>query len=422
MNDKATPPVEINLLNLLSSLSISLDFSNRGLFNHHHRVALIALQIGRQADLSASDLVELFKAAIIHDIGAVTWKEKLRLFQFDVESPWEHCQKGAEFLAGVPDLETISPILKYHHDRWDGGNLSGLSKSDIPLASRIIHLSDRVDVLIKPGRFVVEQGDEILNSIKAMAGKIFDPYLVDMLEYQASRDSFWLDLTSPWIEQRLLELLPHTGNYVSRNFLTLARLFGRVVDSKSPFTYRHSIYTGSVARVLAETAHLAAENCFLVESAALLHDIGKLAVPEEIIEKPGKLSKAEFAQVRQHAYYTYWLLKKIAPDLPVARWAACHHERLDGTGYPFGLSSQQLDCESKVVAIADLFTALREDRPYRSGLAWPEIEAIIRSQARSGAIDSDLALLLIQNREWLDHIWNDISNNSINENDPSQPL
>lgn len=410
-HESTTPPIEINLVNLLSSLSISLDFSNRGIFNHHHRVALIALEIGIQAKLSASELVELFKAAIIHDIGAVTWKDKLRLVKFDVESPWEHCQKGAAFLAGVPDLETISPIIKYHHDQWNGGNLSGLSQSDIPLASRIIHLADRVDVLIKPDCFILAQRHDILNSIKAMAGRIFDPYLVDLLAGQASSDSFWLDLTSPWIDQRLLELLPDTCNYISRNFLTLARLFGRVVDSKSPFTYRHSIYTGSVARVLAEAAHLSAENCFLVESAALLHDIGKLAVPEEVIEKPGKLSEAEFTQVRQHAYYTYWLLKQVAPGLPIAKWASYHHERLDGTGYPFGLTGEQLDCESKIIAIADLFTALREDRPYRAGMAWPDIEKIIHHQSTSGAIDSDLASLLIQNRDWLDHIWNEISDN-----------
>jgi HD-GYP domain-containing protein (c-di-GMP phosphodiesterase class II) len=414
MNDKCnTPLLEINLVNLLSSLSISLDFSNRGISKHHHRVALIALEIGRQANLSAAELVELFKAAIIHDIGAVTWKEKLKLAQFDVESPWDHCQKGAALLTGVPDLETISPILESHHDHWEGGNRSGLSKSDIPLASRIIHLADRVDVLIKPECFILEQRNDILHTIQAQAGKIFDPYLVDMLNGQASRDSFWLDLTSPWTDQRLLELLPDTGNYILCNFLTLARLFGRVVDCKSPFTYRHSIYTGSTARVLAEAAHLTEENCFLVEAAALLHDIGKLAVSEAIIEKPGRLSEAEFIQVRQHAYHTYWLLKQVAPGLPIAKWAAYHHERLDGTGYPFGLKGQQLDCEAKIVAIADLFTALRENRPYRSGLAWPEIENIIRKQADSGTVDSDLTVLLIQNRDRLDHIWQEISNTKV---------
>ena len=403
-----TSPVEINLVRLLSTLSTSLDFSNHGILRHHHRVALISLEIGRQAHMPTAELVELFKAAIIHDIGAVTWKEKLRLFQFDVESPWDHCQKGAELLAGIPDFKTTSAIIKYHHDHWYGDNPSGLSKSDIPLASRIIHLADRVDVLIKPDRFILEQRDDILKKIRAMAGTIFDPELVNMLRRRASRDSFWLDLTSPWIEQRLLDLLPHAGNYSSRNFLILARLFGRVVDSKSPFTYRHSIYVGSVARVLAEAAHLTAENCFLIESAALLHDIGKLAVSEEIIEKPGKLNETEFIQVRQHAYYTYWLLKQAVPGLPIAKWAACHHEKLDGTGYPFGLGKEQLDCESRIIAIADLFTALREDRPYRSGLAWPEIETIIRRQAMSGPIGPDLTLLLIQNRPRLDQIWNEI--------------
>jgi HD-GYP domain-containing protein (c-di-GMP phosphodiesterase class II) len=142
--------------------------------------------------------------------------------------------------------------------------------------------------------------------------------------------------------------------------------------------------------------------------AGLLHDLGKLAVSEEIIMKPGSLTEEEFNQIKQHTYYTYWLLKPAIPNLPLVEWAAYHHERIDGQGYPFKKSGNELDIGSRLMSIADIFTALREDRPYRKGLEWPAIESIIHKQVSSGAIDGELASILFENHSKIDQLWEEL--------------
>ena len=252
MNTKLSNPVEYNLVNLLLNLSRSLDFSNVGIMDHHKKVAFIALNLGHKAGLSDQQLMELFKAAILHDIGAVNHRDKIILQKFDVNKPWAHCEKGSRFVAGIPDFDSARLTIFCHHDKWAGGNPSGLTGSSIPLNSRIIHLADRVDVLINHERYILEQNNEILQRIGRLSGKVFDPELFDILLELGNQESFWLDLVSPWIEDCMLELIPTSMASVRRdNLMTVARLFARVVDDRSSFTYRHSVYVGQVCRVLA---------------------------------------------------------------------------------------------------------------------------------------------------------------------------
>ncbi|HHY92052.1 MAG TPA: HD domain-containing protein [Firmicutes bacterium] len=385
----------MNLVRLLLSLSRSLDFTHAGLLNHHQHVTLLALELGAAAGLNPEDLLQLFKAAIIHDAGAVTFREKLALAQFDVESPADHCRRGAEFAAGVHILGAAPAIVLSHHDRWVGGNPSGLAGDRIPLAARIIHLVDRVDVLLRPAVPVLEQRENILAQIRAGAGSLFDPDLVALLGDLAVRESFWLDLASPWLEERLAELCTSSCPIAAdSDLLELAGLFARVVDAKSHFTYTHSRGVAAAARFLGGRAGLSPAQCDLLEVAGLLHDLGKVTVPEDILEKPGKLTPAEFNTIKQHTYYTYWLLTPLGFAQPVVEWAAYHHERLDGRGYPFHKAAPELDLGARIVAVADVYTALREDRPYRSGLPWSEIRPILEQQAASGALDPEIVDLL----------------------------
>ncbi|MGB9801917.1 MAG: HD-GYP domain-containing protein, partial [Arcobacter sp.] len=285
--------LQVDFVNLLFSLSHSLDFTHAGLLNHHQHVALMALEVGRAAGLSPEDLLQLFKAAIIHDAGAVTFGEKQALAQFDVENPAGHCRRGAEFAAGVRVLGTAPEIILSHHDRWRGGNPSGLAGSSIPLPARIIHLVDRVDVLLSlhPDRPVLEQRSAVLDRLRREAGSLFDPDLVAVLADLAARESFWLDLASPWSGERLLDLLSFPALTVGgADLLELATLFARVVDAKSHFTYTHSRGVAKVARFLGEAAGLTPDECDLLEVAGLLHDLGKVTVPEDILEKPDKLT------------------------------------------------------------------------------------------------------------------------------------
>ncbi len=394
------------MVNLLLNLSRSLDFFNSGIMDHHRRVAFIALRLGHRADLSEQALMELYKASIIHDIGAVNDQDKLMLTSFDVADPWLHCERGRDFVAEIPELASTAPIIYSHHDWWQGGNPSGLSGSSIPTASRIIHLADRIDILINRDRYILEQAQEISCRIKRLSGQVFDPDLTDLFIDLSKQESFWFDLVSPWINDCMLKLIPPALMNVKReNLMTVARLFARVVDLRSSFTYHHSFYVAQVCRVLALKAGLSHDDAYLLEVAGLLHDLGKLAVPEHLIEKPSRLTTAELDIIKQHSYYTYWLLNPVLPGHKLPSWAAYHHERLDGNGYPFKKTAEQLDLPARIVAVADIFTALREDRPYRPGMSNGEIKEILNRQVRDGGLDAGVVAMLHDCRHELDDLW-----------------
>lgn len=400
----------MDLTQCFLSLSRGLDFSYRGMMQHHHRVALTSVKLGIAAGLTGSDLFELFQAAIIHDIGAISWREKAALEKFDVVDAWEHCRRGYKLVSGCTLLKPLAAIILSHHDAWTGGNLSGLKKSSILLASRIIHLADRVDVLIDDRQNILDQGTLITNRIRRLAGQVFDPDLSDLLCEIARPESFWLDMVSTWGSDLLVDLVSPNQVQAEEGFITdIAHLFAQLVDAKSPFTYRHSNGVKAVAGLLAKQAGWPGQRRALLEVAGLLHDLGKLAVPAEILEKPGSLTEGEFNTVKSHAYYTYWLLRPVTTDFPLAEWAAYHHEKLDGRGYPFGKISTELDTGARIITVADMFTALREERPYRPGLPWREIRSIINEHASKGVIDPYLSQMLLDNQNELDQIWAGLS-------------
>lgn len=125
-----------------------------------------------------------------------------------------------------------------------------------------------------------------------------------------------------------------------------------------------------------------------------MHDLGKLAVPAEILEKPGRLTPQEFAVVRRHTYYTYHLLEPLKVLDLIRVWAAYHHERIDGHGYPFHLVANELPLGSRIVSVADIFTALTEDRPYRKGMSVKEAFQIISDAAEQRRLDPSVVDIL----------------------------
>lgn len=405
--------ITVEAVRFLLSASRSLDFTYAGLLDHHQRVAYLSLVLGQAAGIHREELYRLFKTAIIHDAGVATFKEKERLLEFEVEpeARWEHCRKGFEFAAEVRALDSCAHNLLVHHDRWAGGNPSGFEQSGIPLIGRIVHLADRVDVLIQDEIPILQQASSIKRRIQSKAGQEFDPELVHLLLGLLERESLWLDLTAPWLEERLLACLMAITLPGRVDLMDLGQLFARVVDAKSRFTYCHSRGVAACARILGDELGFSSSECDLLEAAGLLHDLGKVTVPEDILEKNSSLTGAEFNLVKQHPYYTYWLLKSVTRELSLAEWAAFHHERLDGSGYPFQKTAAELALGARIVAVADVFTALREERPYRSGLAWPEIQRILTEQAQAKALDARVVETLLSSRSRLDAKWEQLKNN-----------
>jgi len=290
---------------LLSSLSLCLDFTREGIARHHHRVAYIGTALAGEIGLSRDEKEMIFLSSLIHDAGVSTWGEKRKLIEFEVNEPWDHCCKGSEMICRVDFLGPVSEIVLGHHDSFSGGNRSGHTGKEIPLAARIIHLADRVDVLTTGEKNVLIRREGIVHAIEEKAGRVFDPELVTAFKGLAGRESFWLDLVSPLVLCEQINSFETRQRSISLNdSRQIAELFATIVDGKSPFTHRHSKDVASVAVQLAAAMNFDDEDLIIMEIAALLHDLGKLSIPDEILEKPASLNAEEFALIKQHTYYT----------------------------------------------------------------------------------------------------------------------
>jgi HD-GYP domain-containing protein (c-di-GMP phosphodiesterase class II) len=176
-------------------------------------------------------------------------------------------------------------------------------------------------------------------------------------------------------------------------------MFWQLVDFRSRFTASHTSGVAAVAGFLAPLAGIGGSAARRVAVAAGLHDLGKLAVPSEILEKERPLAQEERTALRDHPAYGWRILERVQGMEEINRWANLHHELLDGSGYPFGLSAGEIPHESRLVAVADVFTALTEERPYRRGMSPREAVGILGDMADEGALDHELVGVVGRNRE-----------------------
>ena len=176
--------------------------------------------------------------------------------------------------------------------------------------------------------------------------------------------------------------------------ISLSSVFSKIIDYRTKFTAAHSSGVAAVAKALAKLVGFSDLECLMMEIAGYLHDLGKLAVPAEILEKPGKLTEEEFNIVRKHTYHTYNILKQIDNLDVIAEWASFHHESLNGGGYPFKIKGQNLMLGSRIMAVADVFTAITEDRPYRSGMTREKVFNTLQGMIDNGKLDAYIVSLL----------------------------
>jgi HD-GYP domain-containing protein (c-di-GMP phosphodiesterase class II) len=376
---------------LISALSFSLDLLTPEVSNHHRRVTLITARLLKDLKLTGQDYATIFYSAQLHDIGVTSSVDKLNIMKFEYMGGQNHCEKGRDVLQKSVLLSEFAMPIKYHHDRWLGPNKSGLLKNQIPFISQIINLSDRLSVLILDNKYILEQKNDILNKINSFSGSFFNPDLVLSLNRIAQQDVFWLDLIPEMIGYQVDYFTPDEKKEVSLDeILTIAYSFEYIIDNKSHFTQTHSQKVRKLAVGLAKELGFDEIALKRIEIAASLHDLGKFSIPDKILDKPSSLTPYEYDVVKRHPYYTYNILRLIDGFDDIAKWAAWHHERLDSSGYPFKHNKDILPLGSRIIAIADVFTALTEDRPYRRKLPPDQALRLLEQQVRRGILDGDV--------------------------------
>ena len=382
----------VNLHEAVYSLSDALDLVGVTHIHHGKRVAYMATECGKQLGWKGSRLDELFQAAILHDSGVSRTRVHAKLTQLAWEDEADHCRLGAELLAGSPLLKHLSDTVLHHHTHWN--ELKDLELPlEVKLRANCIYMVDRVDVLALGyqigGEDILLGKDEIRQKIFERRDDWFCPELVDAFMEISNSEAFWFTLESDHVNGYLATWLSHfpEQSMEFHELRSLVHVFSCIVDAKSPFTKQHSDGVAHLARYIGGLFRLPEETCEMLELVGLLHDIGKLRVPDNLLEKPGNLNEAEIVIMRRHSFDTYSILKNIRGLEQISLWALQHHERMDGTGYPFQSKGADLSLEARIVAVADVFQALAQYRPYRSALEQTVILDILKQQADSGKLD-----------------------------------
>jgi len=392
--------IRINLQDLLICMSKAQDIMSPHLSNHHQQVAYLAFRLAEQIDLPIEQQKNCFQAALIHDIGALSTDEKLNLIENEPLTINNHAIKGAKLIEQFQPLQQVSNIIKYHHVPWLNGVGNMCNREKIPFESHIIHIADRTCAMIRSGSNVISQLPEIISTIQNQKDSIFVPVLVDALIELSKKEYIWFDLISDYPVRTIKNYeLFDVLNLKVDDVVDLALVFSQIIDFRSSFTARHSAGVAKTAECLAELVGFSPYKCKMMMIAGYLHDLGKLAVSNEILEKPGKLSEDEFNVIRSHTYYTYHLLESIPAFKIINEWASYHHEKVDGTGYPFHIAGEKLSLGSRVMAVADVFTAVTEDRPYRKHMDDERAKQVLNDMVDSGALDGNVVAILLANFE-----------------------
>lgn len=418
---------DISLSEIVSALSFALDLTEGAVPGHALRSCLLGMKVADQLGMRDEERSPLYYALLLKDAGCssnagrmceivggddrevkrgvkledwtrvslsaigLLWKNVLpeanaieraiRIANIGIHQHRNNeemirlrCDRGAQIALKIGLGEVAAKAIHHLDEHWDGHGYPGsLRGREIPFSSRIMAMAQHLDV------FASERGPQAaIETLRKRSGRWFDPELVKVAESLDRSGKLWTGRGPEEDRVQVLDLAPEVGRTSVTQIDKVCEAFADVVDAKSSFTYRHSLGVTQAALKIAVQLGLRPERRKLVWRAALLHDVGKLGVSNAILDKRARLDAEEWKLVRQHPAHTQNILQKIEPFLELAMVASRHHERLDGTGYPDGFGADELPLEARIIAVADVYGALTEDRPYRAPLSDGEALAIMK--------------------------------------------
>jgi len=350
----------------------------------------------RHADFGAAAARPLFMLRHLGTGRPVTERARLgmtflgdgrRAAEAMLENHWLAADRLAERL-GLP--QRVRDSVEQTFERWDGkGVPKGAKGEEILVTSRLVALADVVEVFHRAGGT-----GAAVTVARQRRGTQFDPQVVDVFIGQAAALFAGLDHASSW--DAVIGAEPSLGVRLAEADVDAAlEAIADFADVKSPYTIGHSRGVADLAGEAARVLGLGEAAATLVRRAGLVHDLGRLGVPNTIWDKTGPLSHAETERVRLHPYLTERMLVCSPALAPLAAVAVQHHERLDGSGYPRGLSGGALSPEGRVLAAADFYHSRTEPRPHRPACPAAEAAARLQAEARAGRIDSGAAAAVL---------------------------
>lgn len=289
-----------------------------------------------------------------------------------------HCELGERLAQRLSMTAGVRAGLQAAFEQWNGQGLpNGLTGEQIPLSARIVFVARDLEIYTR--LHGLERTRAVLSRRRGVA---YDPAVSDAFLRAAADIVAVVEASSPWDEVLKREPLPHPWVPEGRVDAAL-EAFADFVDLKSPFTPGHS------REVAALAAQAAPGDAVTLRRAALVHDLGRISVPNGIWDKPARLTDGEWERVRLHAYYSERILGRVQALKPVATLAGMHHERLDGSGYHRGCGPGEMTTTARVLAAADTYQAMTQPRPHRPALEPAQAAEELERMARSGQLDDD---------------------------------
>ena len=386
---------------LIKTIATALDAVEHELLgastNHGKRIAVLCTKmiqaLGKNPEIpsEAAEIMNLAICAMLHDSALTEYILAERIAGQHDPAMKKHCEYGQRNVDALCLKTSVKDFILYHHERADGQGPFGIKEGEGPLEAELITIADSIDVSFHLQRLESEaELSSVRDIIAKEAGKTFSKTaanaMLEILDWDmilSLRDNMIQETTEaafiPWIVDIKADTIFGLDSFISK-----------IIDYKSTFTRKHSTQIANKAWFMGgyyKYDHFVRTELYL---AAALHDIGKLFIPTDILEKPGKLTDKEFLIIKKHISQTWELLKDIDGFQTVCDWASNHHEKLSGAGYPFGKKADELDFNSRLMACIDIYQALSEERPYHPARSHNDTMQILCKMADAGDIDGNI--------------------------------
>jgi HD-GYP domain-containing protein (c-di-GMP phosphodiesterase class II) len=380
---------------LVKAIATTLDSVEHDLLgastNHGKRIAVLCAKMGKALGKSPDEIMGMTTCALLHDNALTEYIFAERIVGHHDPAMKKHCEYGQRNVDILRFNTSVKDFILYHHERADGKGPFGIRAGEGPLEAELIAIADSVDVARHLQRLKPEDFSSVRDLITERTGKHFSATaseaMLEVLDWPTV-----LSLKDSVIEETAAAALsPWVVDIEAETIFGLAGFITKIIDYKSVFTQRHSTQIANKAWFMGGYYQYDPIMRMELYLAAAFHDIGKLEIPTEILEKPDKLTNEEFSIIKEHVFLTWELLKGIDGFQTISLWASDHHEKLDGSGYPFGKKADELDFNSRLMACIDIYQAVSEERPYHPGRSHSEAMQILYKMADSGGIDGDIA-------------------------------
>ncbi len=381
-----------NMRDIARSFSSAMNLLRPETDKLHQRVAYLAYNIAREMDYSEEDLKEMLYASVLYDVGIVLMPERgadKERYTFK-----ELAGAGLGIIGDVQRLKPVCEIMRAADPEWETSeDLFGMDR--YKKFGEIIEVADKIAFMLDPKDAALNQVEDISMAVQDMASEGISNDVIEAYLRFAEKDYVWMEVLHQ--PELFLNYIPNINTVTLDDMIEMAKFMSRIIDFRSSYTAMHSSGVAVTAVRLAEIMGMSEDECKKMMIAGYLHDIGKLKVPKSVLEKNDKLSDSEFNIVKEYAYYTSILLQNIEGFEQIGKWAALHHEKLNGYGYPFRLKADDIPMGARIIAIADIFSAVAEIRAYRSGMSKDEVIATLQQNVETGAMSGYIVDILIKN-------------------------